>query len=384
MNTRINNENSLPSTGHMLLNKKSTIGSLLPSSISQLYEPKKNTLPAKPIASRAPLQSRTVNHNTAENTTSIRRGTQTPTKSSAPSMVLATPVSSNSIYCPKRREIQMDSPGIDLLDKHDPQQASEFAKDIFLNAKKNELKYLPDPAYMEMNQPTLTVRMRAVLIDWLVDVHRTFKLKPETFFLTINIVDRFLGIREISKTKLQLVGVTALVIACKYEEIHFPDLGEFEKLCSYSFKRSDLLATERAILAALDFNVTVVTPHPFLLRYSKCGKINKDGQLTASYFAELAALEYPFLKFAPSVIACASLYLANLVQAKQDPWNIQLQYYSGYNTEDFLECAKMLLTVIKGQCSSQLHLMALRNKYLSPTRRSVARIALMACRSLEL
>jgi hypothetical protein len=68
-------------------------------------------------------------------------------------------------------------------------------------------------------QTTLTVTMRAILVDWLVEVHMKFRLVPETLYLCINILDRYLSIVDVERSKLQLVGVTALFIACKYEEI---------------------------------------------------------------------------------------------------------------------------------------------------------------------
>jgi hypothetical protein len=59
--------------------------------------------------------------------------------------------------------------------------------------------------------------MRASLIDWLIDVHHKFKLLPETLFKTIILIDRYLAAAQTTSKKLQLVGTTALFIACKYE-----------------------------------------------------------------------------------------------------------------------------------------------------------------------
>ena len=69
--------------------------------------------------------------------------------------------------------------------------------------------------------------MRAILIDWLIEVHLKFKLLPETLFLTINMIDRYLEKQIIPRTKLQLVGVTAMLLASKYEEIYAPEVKDF-------------------------------------------------------------------------------------------------------------------------------------------------------------
>lgn len=68
------------------------------------------------------------------------------------------------------------------------------------------------------SQPDINVKMRSILIDWLIDVHRRFELMPETLYLTINIVDRYLSKKIVSRRELQLVGMSSMLLACKYEE----------------------------------------------------------------------------------------------------------------------------------------------------------------------
>ena len=68
------------------------------------------------------------------------------------------------------------------------------------------------PNYMA-NQPDLNEKMRKILVDWLLKVHTKFKLMPETLFLTINIIDRYLSHEIVTRKELQLVGVTAMHIA---------------------------------------------------------------------------------------------------------------------------------------------------------------------------
>lgn len=69
------------------------------------------------------------------------------------------------------------------------------------------------------SQPDINPKMRSILIDWLIEVHRKFELTPETLYLTINIVDRYLSVKTIPRKELQLVGISAMLLASKYEEI---------------------------------------------------------------------------------------------------------------------------------------------------------------------
>lgn len=75
-----------------------------------------------------------------------------------------------------------------------------------------------------VKQPDINVKMRGILVDWLIEVHRKFELMPETLYLTINIVDRFLSEKAVSRRELQLVGISSMLIASKYEEIWAPEV----------------------------------------------------------------------------------------------------------------------------------------------------------------
>ena len=90
--------------------------------------------------------------------------------------------------------------------------------------------------------------MRAILIDWLVDVHLRFSLKEETLYLTINIIDRYLSVAKIQRNILQLVGVASMLIACKFEEIYSPDLKDFVYVTDNAYKIKEILECEASIL----------------------------------------------------------------------------------------------------------------------------------------
>lgn len=58
-----------------------------------------------------------------------------------------------------------------------------------------------------------------------MQVHLKFELMPETLFLTINLIDRYLCQQQVPRRLLQLVGVTAMLVAAKYEEIWAPEVA---------------------------------------------------------------------------------------------------------------------------------------------------------------
>lgn len=99
--------------------------------------------------------------------------------------------------------------------------------------------------------------MRKILIDWLVDVHRKFRLRQETLFMAVNLVDRYLEKTEesVPKAKFQLFGVTCLFVAAKFEEIYPPSLSDFVYVCADTYTAGQILEMEGLILNALDFNL---------------------------------------------------------------------------------------------------------------------------------
>jgi hypothetical protein len=127
---------------------------------------------------------------------------------------------------------------------------------------------LPTYGYMK-SQSDVNEKMRAILIDWLIEVHFKFKLLPETLFITINLIDRYLERKEMKRQRLQLLGVTAMWVACKYEEIYAPEIKDFVYITDNAYEQSDILKLEYELLRTLEFNVTTPSTYRFLEMYSR-------------------------------------------------------------------------------------------------------------------
>ena len=106
-----------------------------------------------------------------------------------------------------------------------PQTVPEYLNDILTFYLETDRASKILYGYMD-SQSEINMKMRGILIDWLVDVHLKFKLTPETLYITVNLIDRYLYNENVQRTKLQLVGITCLFIACKYEEIYPPELKD--------------------------------------------------------------------------------------------------------------------------------------------------------------
>ncbi|KAL6516387.1 hypothetical protein OROGR_019692 [Orobanche gracilis] len=156
---------------------------------------------------------------------------------------------------------------IDAADMDNELAAVEYVEDIY-----NFYKLTEDDGrvheYM-VSQKQINPKMRAILVDWLIEVHKKFELTPESLYLTVNIIDRFLSVKTVPRRELQLVGISSMLIACKYEEIWAPEVSDFIAISDNAYVREQVLLMEKAILGKLEWYLTVPTPYVFLVRYIK-------------------------------------------------------------------------------------------------------------------
>jgi cyclin B len=147
--------------------------------------------------------------------------------------------------------------------KFDLQFAEEYQEEIIPYLLSLENKKRINPNYMS-KQNDINEKMRMILIDWLIEVHLKFKLLPETLFLTINFIDRYLQNNQTPRDKLQLIAVSSLLIACKYEEIYPPEISSFVYITDNAYNKDDILNYEIKILGDLEYDLTYPTPLRFL------------------------------------------------------------------------------------------------------------------------
>ncbi|KAF7792064.1 hypothetical protein EIP86_003092 [Pleurotus ostreatoroseus] len=233
---------------------------------------------------------------------------------------------------------------LDAEDADDPLMVSEYVVDIFKYLKEVEQTTMPNPNYMEM-QKDLAWKMRGILTDWLVQVHSRFRLLPETLFLSINIIDRFLSSRVVSLAKLQLVGITCMFIAAKVEEIVAPSANNFLYCADASYTEAEILQAERYVLKTLDWNLSYPNPIHFLRRVSKADEYNVQVRTVAKYLLEIQCLEWRLIAAPPSLMAAAAIWLARLILGFSD-WTPNLAHYSSYSESEIIPTANLMLNYI--------------------------------------
>jgi hypothetical protein len=198
---------------------------------------------------------------------------------------------------------------IDEGDKENPLCVSEYVEEMYSHFRYKEESTSVRPTYME-SQPHINNRMRSILVDWLVEVHLKFKCAPETLYLTVNLIDRYLERAEVSRPRLQLVGVTCLLIAAKYEEIYPPELRDLVYICDRAYSKRDILEMEEEVLKKLEYHVTIPTAHVFLVRFLKAGHADKKIVQLSCYLLDGTLQSYSLLHYLPSQLAAAAVFIA--------------------------------------------------------------------------
>ncbi len=210
-------------------------------------------------------------------------------------------------------------------------------------------------------QTEVTETMRAILTDWLVDVHVRFKLVPETLFLTVSIIDRYLSKCPVQRQKLQLVGVTAMLVACKYEEIYAPEVKDFAYITDNAYTKDEILTMEQQILSVLDFNLRFPSSYRFLQNFVRHLGCKQRTQYLAQYLIELSLVDCKMAKYKPSTIAAAALYFSNRMLNKDKCWNSRMAKWTRHTDFDLKVVVKEMMILM--QLAEKSTMKAVRTKY---------------------
>ncbi|WZZ07184.1 hypothetical protein YC2023_093105 [Brassica napus] len=266
-----------------------------------------------------------------------------------------------------------DDEVVDDIDSNlvDPQLCGAFACDIYEHLRSSEVKKRPAFDYMERVQSNINASMRTILIDWLVEVAEEYRLLPETLYLAVNCLDRYLSGNVITKQNLQLLGVSCMMIAAKYEEVCVPQVESFCYITDNTYSRNEvcalLLEMESSVLNYLKFELTTPTAKCFLRRFVRAAQGRKEVssllfESLASYFSELSLLDYAMLRYAPSLVAASAVFLAQyILHPSTKPWSSTLEHYTSYRAKHLEACVKNLLQLCHESPSADV--VAVRKKY---------------------
>lgn len=223
-----------------------------------------------------------------------------------------------------------------------------------------EKTYLRDQHFLEQH-PLLQPKMRAILLDWLMEVCEVYKLHRETFYLAQDFFDRYMATQEnVVKTLLQLIGISSLFIAAKLEEIYPPKLHQFAYVTDGACSGDEILTMELMIMKALKWRLSPLTIVSWLNVYMQVAYLNDLHEVLLPQYPQqifiqiaelldLCVLDVDCLEFPYGILAASALYHFSSSELTQK--------VSGYQWCDIENCVKWMVPfamVIRETGSSKL------------------------------
>ena len=231
----------------------------------------------------------------------------------------------------------------------------EYINIIYYNLLKEEEKGInpmPDYTYMS-RQKEINDKMRSILVDWIIDVHFKFGFTDETLFMTISIIDRYLSICQITRTNFQLLGITALMIACKHEEIDLPKIDDFIYITDNAYVKNEVIKMEEDVLYKLNFSFLYPSPIKFFEYLSLHFGFSKKHHMMGKYLMESFLLDVKNAKYKPSIISCACAYIvmkffkmANYHDSYNKKFYNLDETVERYSEHNIKECAKDICLLV--------------------------------------
>ena len=249
--------------------------------------------------------------------------------------------------------------------------SGEYINEIYSNLLVNEKNLKPLYGYIQ-NQHDINEQMRAILIDWLIEVHYKFHLKDETLYQTVFIIDSYLSMFPILRAKLQLLGIAALLISCKSQEIYYPQLFELIDITDGAYVKEELVEMENHILKILSFNIVSPTAIEFYNIVSKAFNFDQKQYFLGKYFMESSLIDYQMIKYSASVIGVSCAYVVMKFCGIN---NYKCLYSKNVIKEEcpqkvIKEAAREICHLVKNLSNSTLK--AVRDKYSLPQFLNVA------------
>ena len=275
----------------------------------------------------------------------------------------------NRISIDKIEEKKDNDDAIDNSIKYNENPIEEYEEEIMKNLFHEETKnrpiysLFPDLMKKNVNKFNLSYMKRFSFINLFISFQHELCLKQETFYLTLNIFDRYiqkLNSLEIISDDLNKIAVTCLFIASKYEEIYAPYLKEFLQLFKLKYSKREIFLAEDEILSSLNFEILNVYPITFLKKFCLYDikdlnhKEKSDMELCfngAQFFLEICLIEPKFCELKPSLQAAISLYLARKFLLFKNGigkiWNYELIFRTNYSENNIIKYIKIAVETIK-------------------------------------
>ncbi|XP_062599123.1 cyclin-F-like isoform X1 [Saccostrea cucullata] len=185
----------------------------------------------------------------------------------------------------------------------------------------------------------LTTSMRYILVDWLVEIAGMKDFSSHTLHIAVSVVDRYLKVHKTSRSKLQLLGVSAMVLCSRFLGKDIITIREAAWLTDNTYKYEDVVRMMGEISATLRGNIRVPNSLDFVEIFSSVAGLDRKCSCLSEYICELTLLQAEMGQYSPAEIAASCVLLARLLMKLEMPWPDTMVEFSGFSIEDISRCA---------------------------------------------
>ena len=187
----------------------------------------------------------------------------------------------------------------------------EYFDEILYSLLKEESEFISKKLinhnYLMDEENEISPEMRAMVVDWLLEVHQIFHFQEKCLFTTIQIIDKYLSKINISIDQFQLLALTALNISSKQEEVEYPILDNFITISKNSLTKKEMINMENKVLSVLDYEILSPTMLDFFQIYASVCNLNPVELSQGLYIMNVILIDINMLKFKNSLLAFAVL-----------------------------------------------------------------------------
>jgi len=260
----------------------------------------------------------------------------------------------------------------------------DYGDDIFKYLRKNEkvnacdysnkdLFKLQDKKYFNENN-------RSIILQWLIKNNMKWKLKDDTIFMAMNIMDRYISKFKSKNLEFQLIAISSYFIASKYEDIYPPYLDELSQICNYIYSNDDIIKKEYEILVGLNFDILYNSSYKYLtFLHSIADKDNLKLLYLAQFILELSLENIDILEHSQSQRALAALLIAKKILQIKKSWN-NLRLYYNYDDNVIKKVQKKMIVLLNKVMKSKSK-NAIYEKFESSKYKSVSSLLDSLCTS---
>ena len=249
----------------------------------------------------------------------------------------------------------------------------DYGDDIFRYLIKSEKVNICDYANKDIfdlqDKKYFNEKNRSIIFNWLVKNNFKWKLKDDTIFMAMNLMDRYISKYPTKNSEFQLIGISSYLIASKYEDIYPPYLDELSQICNYIYSNDDIIKKEYDILSGLNFDILYNSSYKYLtFLHSVTDKENMKLLYLAQFILELTLENLEILEHSQCLRAISALFLAKKILQIKKSWN-NLKLYYKYDESEIKKVQKKMIgllnKVIKSKTKNSVYEKFESSKYKS-------------------